>query len=520
MLYPISRPFDCSTSDPPTMPSLFARLNHQHGRPVSLADRRQFLKLTLAAGSAMVLSSHARAQVGRGKSVVVIGAGFGGLACAYELSQVGYDVTVLEARDRLGGRVLSFNGKSEFVPGRNVEGGGELVGSNHPCWVHYADKFGLEFLDVSEAELEAPIVVNNKRLTKDESDALWEEMDAVAQRMNADAKDLNGYTPYLDPRAKSLDGRSTKSWLDQQKDISDTTRAALTALLESDNGQALDRMSYLGELSMIAAGGMDRYWTESEVYRCKGGNQQLATKLAEAIGVKRVVLGLPVIEVQAKGEKMVVIARDRREIECDDVVLAVPPSVWGKIAFSPGLPASLVPQMGTNLKMLVHFKNRFWLKSELGPDTLQNQGFIAQTWEGTDGQEGDDNVALHCFSGASSSLASLQLDKATRDASYADAIQKIYPGAKEAMVKTRYMDWPRDPWAMTGYSFPSPGQITTLGPVLHNGVGRLHFAGEHCSYGFLGYMEGGLNSGARTAQKIAKRDGLTIPPIPEPKKPE
>ena len=437
--------------------NLYARLNHQFGRPVSMADRRSFLKSTLVAAGAVMLSGQAKslAQVGRGKSVVVIGAGFSGLAAAYELTQAGYDVSVLEARDRLGGRVLSFVGKSEFVPGRNVEGGGELIGSNHPCWVHYADKFGLEFLDVTEAELEAPIVIGKKRLTKDESDALWEEMDKVCQRMDADALGLNGYEPYAHPRAKEYDTRSTRSWLDLQKDISDTTRAAITVLLESDNGQRLERMSYLGELSMIAAGGFERYWTESEVYRCKGGNQQLATRLAEAVGVKKIVLGLPVVEIsRTNSGKMLVTARDGRQIECDDVVLATPPTVWDKIKINPALPANLLPQMGSNLKQLMHFKDRFWLKSELGPDTLQDQSFIAQTWDGTDNQKGpdaaDDGACLNCFSGGPSSDASLRLDKAGRDESYLEELGKIYPGAKEAFVKSRYMDWPRDPWTMTG----------------------------------------------------------------------
>ena len=79
--------------------------------------------------------------------VVVIGAGFSGLAAAYELSSAGYDVTVVEARNRVGGRVVSF---SDMVPGKNVEGGGELIGSNHPTWVAYAKQFKLEFLDVTE----------------------------------------------------------------------------------------------------------------------------------------------------------------------------------------------------------------------------------------------------------------------------------------------------------------------------------------------------------------------------------
>ena len=93
--------------------------------------------------------------------VVVIGAGFSGLAAAYELTRAGYDVTVVEARNRVGGRVISF---SDIVPGKNVEGGGELIGSNHPAWVGYAKQFKLDFLDVGEEDLEFPIVLNGKRL--------------------------------------------------------------------------------------------------------------------------------------------------------------------------------------------------------------------------------------------------------------------------------------------------------------------------------------------------------------------
>ena len=70
------------------------------------------------------------------------------------------------------------------------------------------------------------------------------------------------------------------------------------------------------------------------------------------------------------------------------------------------------------------------------------------------------------------------------------------------------MDWPSDPWVLASYSFPAPGQVTTMGPILREGLGRLHFAGEHTCYAFTGYMEGALNSGAAVAKKLAIRDGL------------
>jgi monoamine oxidase len=70
------------------------------------------------------------------------------------------------------------------------------------------------------------------------------------------------------------------------------------------------------------------------------------------------------------------------------------------------------------------------------------------------------------------------------------------------------MDWPGDAWAKGSYSFPAPGQVTTIGPTLRAGLGRLHFAGEHTCYAFTGYMEGALRSGVDVAQRIASRDGL------------
>ena len=72
----------------------------------------------------------------------------------------------------------------------------------------------------------------------------------------------------------------------------------------------------------------------------------------------------------------------------------------------------------------------------------------------------------------------------------------------------RFMDWPSDPWTKGSYSVPAPGEVTTIGPLLHKGCGRLHFAGEHTCYAFVGYMEGALNSGIAVAKRLAVRDGI------------
>ncbi|MCC6660218.1 MAG: FAD-dependent oxidoreductase [Phycisphaerales bacterium] len=491
--------------------SLFARLAARHGPRVDAMSRRRFLGITLAGSAGLLLSnSPAAAWVGMGrrrvagKRVVVIGAGFAGLACAYELRSVGYDVTVVEARNRVGGRVLSFN---DLVPGKVVEGGAELIGSNHPCWVAYKERFSLDFLDVTEAEdAEFPIILGGKRLTGTESSALYEEMDAALMPMNDDARRINSDEPWESEGAAALDARTTKAWIDGLS-CSDLCKQGLTVQFSADNAQDVALQSYLGNLAQVKGGGVEAYWTESEVYRCRGGNDQLARILAESIGPDRIATNLPARTVEVRERRAIVTCADGRTIECDDVVLAAPPTVWSKIEFRPGLPRDVLPQMGTAVKYLGAVKSRFWRERRLAPDSLTD-GDICMTWEGTDNQPGDDGAALTCFSGGNAAARARSRDETARTAAFHDGLEALYPGFKANFVRARFMDWPGDPWTLAGYSFPAPGQVTTIGPRLRRGLGRLHFAGEHACYAFVGYMEGGLHSGVDLAKKLAVRDGV------------
>lgn len=489
--------------------SLFARLARRYGPPVDPAARRRFLKASLAASAGLLISGGMPARASRrpafgAKRVVVVGAGFGGLACAYELKSAGYDVTVVEARDRVGGRILSF---TDFVPGKVVEGGGELIGSNHPTWIGYADRFGLEFLDVTEAEdAEFPIVLGGRRLTPEESESLYEEMDVAFALMNADAEPVDADEPWRTANAEALDRRTTRDWIDRLE-CSDLCRAGVLAQLVADNGQVTERQSYLGNLAQVKGGGLEKYWTESEVYRCKGGNQQLAHRLAAEIGPDRLVLKLPVRSIDCRGDKAVVACADGRTLECDDVVLAVAPSVWKKIEIDPVLHDLMHPQMGSNIKYLASLKSRFWKERGLAPDCLTD-GDVHMTWEGTDNQEGDENACMVAFSGGPSADACRARQGEARDEAYRKAIGAVYPGFEDQWQGARFMDWPSDPWTGAGYSFPAPGQVTTVGPRIHKGLPRLHFAGEHACYKFVGYMEGALNSGASLAKRLAQRDGV------------
>jgi monoamine oxidase len=370
----------------------------------------------------------------------------------------------------------------------------------------YAKQFKLELLEVSEEDAEAPIVLDGRRLSSDESDELWEELETTSGLLNGDAaKVTDAFEPWRTPDAEALDRRTLASWINGLG-ASPLCTAGLHTLMMADNGMVTEWQSYLANLAMVKGGGLDKYWSESEVYRCQGGNQQLARKFVEAIGPARVLTRTIVRSIAVTDKNVRVTLASGKVLEGDHLVLTAPPPVWNRIAIDPALPVGLVPQMGTNVKFLMAVGGPFWRRAELGPE-LMTDGPVSATWHATDGQRGPGD-ALVAFSGGTAADTCREWAPAARNEHYLAELQKVYKGVRPAYVKSRFMDWPSDPWVKASYSFPAPGQVTAQGPTFRQGIGRLHFAGEYTSYAFMGYMEGALNSGASAARRIAVKDGV------------
>jgi monoamine oxidase len=484
------------------MPSLYRRLNALYGPPRTGPTRREMLKLTIAGAAGLLLTDHihARAPQRTAKRVLIVGGGFSGLAAAHELHAAGYDVEVFEARNRLGGRVLSFH---DLVPGKTVEGGAELIGSNHPTWGRYKEHFKLDFIDVTDDE--SSVMFNGVPLGRKEAGALLGEMNTAYSSLNAVAAPVDAEEPWKSPDAENLDRGSVAAWVDAQP-LSPLGKHALHAEFEADNGVLTAWQSQLGNLTQIKGGGLEKYWEETEVFRCKGGNNQLAYELAGTLPAGKVHLRAIVTKISVSDTGATVTLADGKSFTGDDVILAAPPSVWHKIAIAPVLPPDLRPQMGSNVKYLVAVKSRFWERAGLTPNLLSD-GPVLLTWEGTDAQKGP-GAALTAFSGGASAEECREWRPAERANRYLRTLEKVYRDIPREFVKGRFMDWPGDAWTRASYSFPAPGQLTSQGPRLRAGVGHLHFAGEHTCPKFVGYMEGALDSGVRIARHLANRDGL------------
>lgn len=486
-----------------------ASLMRHAGAAPSAITRRRFLQAALAAGTALMLPRHSATSASAGvrPKIVVIGAGFAGLSCAYQLQRAGAQVQVLEARNRVGGRVFTRN---NFIPGKLIEAGAELIGGNHPTWMAYAKEFGLSFRDVSDdGEHSSPLLIAGKTYRGNDAVKLWEQIDEALARINTDAALVNQEEPWKTPDARRLDQQSLAQIADSWP-IEPPVRAACMALMANDDAIATDQCSYLGLLARVAGGGVEAYWSESEIYRCSSGNQSLAIKLAEAIGNDNIQLQSPIKRLELNNNGVRILTTTGQAIEADCAVLTAPPATWDRFECRPGLPQALRPYAGAAIKYITAVSTPFWNAAQLGPNALTDTP-IGMTWDATDGQSanGDQAACLTVFSGGPAAERCLQVPKPQRDQQMQTWIEAVYPSYASSAGRRLFMGWPEERWSGCGYSCPSLGQVTTVYPKLRAGIdNKLFFAGEYSSLLFTGFMEGGLHSGASLARRLASQWNL------------
>lgn len=463
-------------------------------------------------------------------SIAVIGAGLAGLSAAYELRTRGYRVTVFEASDCPGGRTWTNH---DLVQHHLMERGAELIGSNHPLWLHYAGVFHLHFSNVKDYRT-APIVLGKSVLSTQAAKTLYQEMDEAFGFISARSKMIiDAFRPWTDPSAEALDAQSVHHFV-RHTNWSKRCREAVEQQLEADNGVPIQDQSLLGLLAMVKGGGMDRYWIDTEVYRCRRGAQGLALAFASALkGLDTPILYKdPVTRIDTTDEEVKVQTKSGKSSQFHDVILAVPPSAWFRISCQPADLASLLagpPQMGRNTKTLLVFGRRFWQKEGRAPSSTQ-PGPVDETWETTEDYSKPE-YGMVGFAGAShADLLSKKSDQQAIAASLA-CLQRTYEGIQGQILRdnsgnfrAEFENWPKRDWAWASYSFPNCGDVVKWGPVFDLGFcGKFHFAGEHTCYAFTGYMEGALQSGYRLARKLAARDRVpwaqNVPPLSPPKRP-
>lgn len=476
----------------------------------------------------------------KGLSVAVVGGGFAGLMAARTLCRQGMTVKVFEARSQVGGRVLSDYGT--FSKGRITELGAELVGSIHTRWCALAIEYKLALVSRMDGELYRgqqlkQRLVLDKDLSMDEIRALEQEkVDRVLLPMaKLASKIANPARPWDEPNAallkqwKAYDAmsvadallglgvkRDSRLWL------------AVQLLLVNNNVKPLEQLNYLGLLCLVRGGQFDTidkknalmgYWNELEIYRCADGCQTLAFRMAADIQSRtyrcQVALRRAVTQIDlhkpVRGKSVALTSRavtlradgkvvyGAASVEgFDHVIFAIPPSVWGEVAFKPAAlhPATTIGlmEMGGAVKFFTDLGERFWLKTGHAP--LGGSLALGQVWEGTDNQTriGDQGIVLSVFAGGRTPMPG--------EGDFKRELKKLYPNYPDK-PKTRFANWPAQPFIKGGYVSPGKNQVFNIGKPLNEPyLGHIFFAGEHTQMDHFGYMEGALRSGERAANLL------------------
>jgi monoamine oxidase len=290
--------------------------------------------------------------------------------------------------------------------------------------------------------------------------------------------------------------------------------------VELGNNQVLDIdvQSYLGLTAVVRGGQLgndiDAFWTQSEIFRCEAGNQELARRLRDLLDAATpgaVHTSTPVDTLTITADRVRVTA-GAADFQSDFAVLAVPQPTWPEIDISPPVPQTYLISTGPAVKYLSPVAERFWLPGGQAPAGMSDA--LGMTWEGTDNQMvvGDQGVELSVFAGGRWAEAALRApDKREH---FTHGLDQMLPGyRRQASGPGRFIDWPNERWTRCGYSCATVGQVTTAGPLLASMYEeRLAFAGEHTNMAMFGYMEGALQSGFLAAVRIQEAAGVAPAP--------
>jgi monoamine oxidase len=398
------------------------------------------------------------------RRVAVIGAGFAGLAAADALVAGGCDVIVLEARDRVGGRVWSRRLANDAV----VEMGAEFILPGNSVVEATARRVGL---------------------------GLWEKGMAYGRREprgggavgEADLRAAAGaiVDALRDPAAARGSAAELLDRLDQPAAV----REAIRARVEVSAATSADDVG-ADELAGLAA------FSDAPSSGIGGGNQSLALALAAPLG-ERVRLSSPVTAV-AGGR----VCTAHGDVEADAVVVAVPAPVVGTIAFEPALPAPVLDALarlryGHAAKLFVPLRER------PAPSAVLSVPERYWTWTARAGA--DVQPVVHAFAGSAAGLE--RLGVAAGPGRWLESVARLRPDLALDHDGAVLSSWEDDPWARGAYSVHTPGGND---PALAERHGRIVLAGEYTAGPYAALMEGALRSGARAAAQLLDQAGSRL----------
>jgi monoamine oxidase len=492
-------------------------------------SRRVFLTGTAATAAALAArplaasaSSAAAADppAAATADVVVVGAGLAGLTVARDLAAAGRSVLVLEARDRVGGRVLNH----DIGGGHVAEAGGEFVGPTQDRIVALAQAVGVGTFDAYDS---GNNIYKNGLISLKYSDTgllgtappdplLLADIVKLSQQIDLMVADVPVATPWTAAHAAQWDGMTLETWVHDNSVNSAGILKLLAPFTQALWGAEPRDVSFLYTLAYVAAAGdathpgtFERLFNVrggAQQSRLLGGSQLVAQRVAIELG-PRVRLGVPVRRISQTAAG-VAVQGDTLTVSAQRAVVAVPPALAARIEYDPLLPAArdLLTQrmgMGALMKAEAVYPTPFWRSAGLTGQFLTTSGPVGYAFDNSP-PDGSVGVLAGFIGGAQHVTYGPMAPAARREAVLAQFASVFGDDRFLAPVEYFDMDWTTEEWSRGGpTALLGPGTLVAYGDALREPVGRIHWAGTETSDYWQGYMDGAVRSGERAAAEVS-----------------
>jgi monoamine oxidase len=458
-----------------------------------------------------------RARAGTAPRIGIVGAGIAGLTAALTLRDAGVGSTIYEASGRVGGRMFS---NTTFFSGQVSEWCGEFINTNHTVVRSLAARFGLALEDVNAADPPGSRTTEWFDGRYYLSPAIKSDLMQVYPTLRRQKEAAGFPTTYNSYNAEgfALDQISVYDWIEKYVPGGHASRL----------GQLLDvavTTEFGMDTSAQSALNMVYYGTGDEKYHIAAGNQALPVAIANWLPAGSVRLGWRLEAIVARGDGTVVLTFQTpggtEEATFDQVILALPFSVLRGVDFTragfDALKITAITQLGygTNSKLHLQFDDRYWNGRGVwgvGNGFMTTDLPLQTTWDASRGQAGADGLLVDYTGGMRGAAYRPPTPYSTSKSSplveqfAAQCVAQMevpWPGITPHYTGLATLSYPTgDPNQLGSYACWKVGQYTGFAGYEKVAQGNIHFAGEHCSVYFQGYMEGGAREGMRAANEI------------------
>jgi monoamine oxidase len=433
----------------------------------------------------------------RGIKVIVAGAGLAGLSAAHALESSGADVTVVEARDRVGGRVWTW--RRGFEGRQHAEAGGDLIEPEQTATLALAKSLNLTTVSILRRGFGYYGPTARGRLAIQDLDSYF---DHVLRPFRTAIRDYDLAEQRWDSAIASALARESVA---ERLRVSETP-AWVRARVRGLRGLFLadpEDLSALALVDFMVGFGAPG---SGEMRRIKDGNDRLATGLARKLR-RRPELRTVLRGIEQNQREIVASVEGPgglAELHADYVVCALPATTARDVRFVPALPepqhdAIARLRYGAATRLVVQFDRRFWNKPGR-PNAFGSDQPFGAVWDANEQQRGRRGILSFLAGGG----ASAELQAILRSEGIDGVTSRLtWLGRPTSVLASKTVTWEDDPWARGGYAYFDPAFDPTLRDWLARPAGRIVFAGEHTSLKWQGYLNGAIQSGQRAAAEIA-----------------